>query len=84
MKMTKRNQACVCVCVSSHEACCLAARCARLRASRIIKYPFDDDYTFDATVSIATGSTELHNSPHSLQYLGLCYVCRRGNRSDNP
>lgn len=68
------------------QACCLVTLCARLRASGIIKYPFGDDSAFDATVSMETGSTELHNIQRSLPCVRreLCYDGHHGDRVDVP
>lgn len=51
---------CVCVCASSQTRC-LVTQCVRPGPSEIIKYPFAVKCAVDATVSIATGSAELHN-----------------------
>lgn len=60
--------ACVCVrmCVYMRECArsqtrCLVTQCVRPGPSELIKYPFAVNCAVDATVSIATGSAELHN-----------------------
>lgn len=50
------------VCVS----CSLVTQCVKPRTSGIIKYPFGTDSTVDATVSLETGSTNIHNIRISL------------------
>lgn len=55
---------CACVCVwvrASSQTRCLVTQCVRPGPSELIKYPFAVNCAVDATVSIATGSAELHN-----------------------